>query len=298
MANERERERERLPAMAPGYWRLQTSRHMSAVSVPERSARLTQVECNAPLSGVNARTTLPHPCGDMPDAAAAAELQRQKAALDKSEKEAKLADFHRATEQRLKRAALARKEEAARSQAELVKQMEAASSATLITHRPAPGASLRPGAAPTEPTEGPPPPPPPSRLEIMRTGLAEQAAAARSLMLAQCTSLDVPVIDRTQGSAAAAGRPPMPPLPPPPPPPPPPPMAAASPRALHERPSERPSVLRAVLATAARADREAARKARRAKALETRRAVISRGDRTLWDCLVGDCQSTRDAPAR
>ena len=261
--------------MAPGYWRLQTSRHMSAVSVPERSARLTQVECNAPLSSVNARTTLPHPCGDLPDATAAADLQRQKAAFDKSEKEAKLADFHRATEQRLKRAALARKEEAARSQAELVKQMEAASSATLITHRPAPGASLRPGAAPTEPTEGPPPPPPPSRLEIMRTGLAEQAAAARSLMLAQCTSLDVPVIDRTQGSAAAAGRPPMPP----PPPPPPPPMAAASPRALHERPSERPSVLRAVLATAARADREAARKARRAKALETRRAVISRGDR-------------------
>jgi hypothetical protein len=266
---------------------------MPAVSVPERSARLTQVECNAPLSGVNARTTLPHPCGDMPDAAAAAELQRQKAALDKSEKEAKLADFHRATEQRLKRAALARKEEAARSQAELVKQMEAASSATLITHRPAPGASLRPGAAPTEPTEGPPPPPPPSRLEIMRTGLAEQAAAARSLMLAQCTSLDVPVIDRTHGSAAAAGRPPMPPLPPPPPPPPPPPMAAASPRALHERPSERPSVLRAVLATAARADREAARTARRAKALETRRAVISRGDRAtvMASCgwPRGDC---------
>lgn len=226
-----------------------------------------QVECNAPLSAVNTFATLGEGGASTAiDATAAADLHRQKVAAEEAAKEERLAKFQYDTEQRLKRAARTRKQEASAAARSINEQLRAAAGATLITDRPAPGAS-RPGTQQVAPE--PPPPPPPSQLERMRYGLAEQAAAARSLMLSECA-----LLRDDDDMAAASG------LPPPPPPPPTAEAAAAmmqaadTRRALPPRPTaESRSVMRAVVSSAARADREAARNARKAKVLDARRAA-------------------------
>ena len=162
-------------------------------------------------------------------------------------REEKAARFDRELAERLRKAARKKRDGMLRSKEAVQKKVGHAASATLLTNRPAPGASTQ---QESQKVEEEMPPSHPSQLEQMRTSLAEQASAARNLMLSQCETM-----------RGMAGMPDLDPVPPPP----------MPPTSNVEAPTPKPetvgrkltakdaSVLRAVVATAARADREAAR---------------------------------------
>ena len=261
---------------------------MSDIFLPATARYVAQVECNAPLSAVNTRAEVVTVTPATPDANTAADILRQKATADQAAKDEKLAKFQRETCERIKRAARARKEDKLRTQAVLEQRVVAAASDELITNRPALGAAPR-VSAPAPPAE-PPQPPPPSQLDRMRAGLLDQAAAARNLMLSRCVMLN------SDASDPAGAAPPMP-LPPPP---------TAEAREVPTLPTstqcaaatrstaESRSVLRAVMTSAARADREAARRARKARTSQARR---SEQRQQLADAMASEREAAERAEA-
>lgn len=218
---------------------------MAAVSLPAR-ARLAQVECNAPLSGVNIRTERAATAATTSDAAMAAEAHRARAVAQAKLRQEKAANFQRETVERLREKARARRAEQSQAVEETVREVSTAAT-NIITQRRDPPAEVKQQPKDDSETSGRAPA---SQLSRMRAGLIAQAGSARALMLGHCADVIGPE------PSLASPLPDGPPLP-------------AFEAALTAAPTlvtaESRCMLRAVVTSAARVDRENARQARREK---------------------------------
>jgi hypothetical protein len=224
-----------------------------------------QVEFNAPLKAVSVQQA----DARTPSASVAA-LDAQA----KTEARARLAASHAAkfrkeTMQRIKETARAQREVAARKLAESAARKAEATGSDLITQRIAREPEAKPPtqfqeAAPQEPA---------SQITSLRESLSNQAAAARMSMLSHCELSTI-----YGGAADVGGEPHGQQQQQRPPPPPPPPSRRPKTAGGSTAPSSAPgaakkSMLRAVVQSAANADRLAAREARRKKEAEERKTA-------------------------